>query len=251
MKGLKGQKILVTGASRGIGHAIADYLLGHGALVAAHYRNSSKPVRSLEEKYKGQAFPVRADLEQPRGAEQLFIEALKLLDGLDSLVINAGIFEAADIDDPMDAWLDNWHKTLHINLTMSGLLTKLAINHFQTAGQGRLIYIGSRAAFRGETKEYLAYAASKGGLTSLAKSVARSFGKNNIKAFVVAPGFVATDMAEEAIAQIGQQRVLNELALNTMTQAEDIAPVVALRCSGQMDHATGTTIDINAGSHIR
>lgn len=251
MKGLKGQKILVTGASRGIGHSIADYLLGQGALVAVHYRNSSKPVLSLEKKYKNQAFPVHADLEQPGGGEQLFEEALRLLGGLDSLVINAGIFEAANIEDPLDQWLDNWYKTLHINLTMSGLLTKLAINHFETSGQGRLIYIGSRAAFRGETKEYLAYAASKGGLTSLAKSVARSFGKSNIKAFVVAPGFVATDMAEQAIAQIGKQKVLNELALNTMTQPEDVAPVVALMCSGQMDHATGTTIDINAGSHIR
>ena len=251
MKGIKDQKILVTGSSRGIGHAIAQYLLQHGALVAAHYRNSEQPILSLQKKYKGQVFPVQADLAQVHGAEKLFEESLNLLSGMDSLVINAGIFEAAEIDAPMDQWLENWQKTIHVNLTASGILTKLAIRHFGSAGQGRLIYIGSRAAFRGETPEYLAYAASKGGLTSLAKSVARSFGSSNIKAFVVAPGFVATDMAEQAISQIGEEKVLQDLSLNTLTQPEDIAPVVALMCSGQMDHATGTTIDINAGSHIR
>ena len=251
MKGLKGQRLLVTGASRGIGYAIAEYLLQHGALVATHYRNTPNPVLSLQKKYKGQVFPVQADLEHVQGAEELFEKTLNKLSGLDGLVINAGIFEAVEIDAPMDQWIENWQKTLHVNLTSSGVLTKLAINHFESAGQGRLIYIGSRAAFRGETPEYLAYAASKGGLTSLAKSVARSFGRSNIKAFVVAPGFVATDMAEQAISQIGEEKVMQDLSLNSLTQPEDIAPVVALMCSGQMDHATGTTIDINAGSHIR
>ncbi len=127
----------------------------------------------------------------------------------------------------------------------------MGIEHFRKNGGGRFIYIGSRAAFRGETEEFLAYAASKGGLTSLARSVARSFGKENIKSFIVSPGFTRTQMAESFIEKYGEERVLKEIALNELTKPEDISPLIAMLCSGLMDHATGATIDINAGSHIR
>ncbi|MCK5401538.1 MAG: SDR family oxidoreductase, partial [Flavobacteriaceae bacterium] len=93
--------------------------------------------------------------------------------------------------------------------------------------------------------------ASKGGLTSLARSVARSFGKENIKSFIVSPGFTRTQMAESFIEKYGEERILNEIALNELTKPEDIAPLIAMLSSGLMDHATGATIDINAGSHIR
>lgn len=136
-------------------------------------------------------------------------------------------------------------------MTAVGVLTKLGIDHFKEQGGGRFIYIGSRAVFRGETEEYLAYAASKGGLTSLARSVARSFGKYNIKSFIVSPGFTRTQMAESFIEKYGEERILKEIALNELTKPEDIAPLIAMLSSGLMDHATGATIDINAGSHIR
>ena len=113
------------------------------------------------------------------------------------------------------------------------------------------MYIASRAAFRGETEEYLGYAASKGGLISLGRTVARSFGRYNIKSFMLAPGFVKTAMADQFIEAYGRERILSELALNELTEPKDVAPLVVLMCSGLMDHATGATIDVNAGSHIR
>ena len=113
------------------------------------------------------------------------------------------------------------------------------------------MYIASRAAFRGETEEYLGYAASKGGMISLGRTVARSFGKDNIKSFILAPGFVKTAMADQFIQSYGEERILSELSLKELTRPEDISPLVALMCSGLMDHATGATIDVNAGSHIR
>ena len=148
-------------------------------------------------------------------------------------------------------WYDIWQQTMQINLDAPALLTKLGISHFKKQEGGRFIYIASRAVFRGETNEYLAYAASKGGLVSLARSVARSFGKLNIKSFIIAPGFVKTKMAEQFIEDHGPQLILDEIALNEMTQPQDISPLVALMCSGAMDHTTGATIDLNAGSHIR
>jgi NAD(P)-dependent dehydrogenase (short-subunit alcohol dehydrogenase family) len=250
---LTDKNILVTGASKGIGYAIADYLMQNGANVAVHFNSGEDAARELIIKYpntKSRCF--QADLSKPESVKTLFNEVLIAYENLDSLVLNAGVFLAHHITNSIDDWFEVWKKTLAINLDSVGLLTKLGIDHFKSqASGGRFVYIGSRATFRGETQEYLAYAASKGGLTSLARSVARSFGKDNIKAFVVAPGFTRTQMAEAFINTYGEERILSEIALNELTRPEDIAPLVGLMCSGQMDHATGATIDVNAGSHIR
>lgn len=250
---LSNKNILVTGASKGIGHAIADYLMQHGANVAIHFNSGQDAARALVSKYpntKSRCF--QADLSQPESVKSLFNNVLSEYNYLDSMVLNAGVFLAHPVTNSIDDWFEVWKTTLAINLDSVGLLTKLGIDHFKfQASGGRFIYIGSRAAFRGETQEYLAYAASKGGLTSLARSVARSFGKDNIKAFVVAPGFTRTQMAEAFIETYGEERILNEISLNELTKPEDISPLVGLMCSGLMDHATGATVDINAGSHIR
>jgi NAD(P)-dependent dehydrogenase (short-subunit alcohol dehydrogenase family) len=96
----------------------------------------------------------------------------------------------------------------------------------------------------------MAYAASKGGLVALTRSIARGFGKEGIVAFTLAPGFVRTDMAQDFIDQYGAGYVVNDLALNTLTEADDIAPFAVLLASGLADHATGCTIDLNAGSYV-
>ncbi|NAS13251.1 SDR family NAD(P)-dependent oxidoreductase [Poritiphilus flavus] len=246
---LQGQRILVTGASRGIGKAISTYLLDRGAQVGVHYNQSKDAVSEITRTYP-LANVLRADLENAEEVLGLFENALESMGGIDSLVLNAGIFEPHFPDLSDEDWLAIWRKTIAVNLESAAILTKKAIEHFKSVGGGRLIYIGSRAAFRGETEEYLAYAASKGGLTSLARSVARSFGKYNITAFVLAPGFTRTAMAEKFIQQHGEQKILDEISLPRLTIPEDIAPLAALICSGKMDHATGTTIDMNAGSYI-
>ena len=248
---LKGQRILVTGASRGIGAAIARELLQDGATVALHYNKNPETVRELASSYPGQTMGFQADLENTEDTISLMERVITAMGPIHSIVLNAGVFIPHPIDMAEDDWLGIWRKIISINLESSGLITKMGIAHFREHGGGRFIYIGSRAAFRGETQEYLAYAASKGGMTSLARSVARSFGKDNIKSFVVAPGFTRTEMAEQFIAEYGEEKVLKEIALNELTKPEDIAPLISLMCSGKMDHATGTTIDINAGSHIR
>lgn len=248
---LKGQNILVTGASKGIGFAIAEELLRQGARVGVHYYSGKEQANGLVAKYgSDRARALQADLSDSDTVPQLFQKALDFLGSLDSIVLNAGVFTPHSTDMEVDDWFKIWKQTLAVNLDSAGLLTKLALDHYKEQKEGRLIYIGSRAAFRGETEEYLAYAASKGGLTSLARSVARSFGKSNIKSFVIAPGFTRTAMAEQFIREYGEEKVLGEIALNQLTEVSDIAPLVGFMCSGGMDHATGTTIDINAGSYI-
>ena len=249
---LSGQNILVTGASQGIGLAIAELLLEQGAKVGLHYRSTAASVERLSNKYgKERAFAIHADLEEKEGAKSLMDRTLENFQHLDSIVVNAGVFLPHHIDSPLEKWMEIWDRTIQVNLTASAIITKQVLEHFKERWQGRIIYIGSRAAFRGETEEYLAYAASKGGLTSIGKTVARSFGKYNIKSFVIAPGFTRTQMALDAISKIGEEKILENLALNSLTTPDDVAPLVAFMCSGKMDHATGTTIDLNAGSHIR
>jgi len=248
---LNNQHILVTGASKGIGFAIADYLLKEGANVVVHYHTGKEAADSLVSTYGNKrAKALRADLEKPEEVTTLFKNTLKFLGQLHSVVLNAGVFLPHTTNQSTPDWFATWKRTLAINLDSVGLMTKLTIDHFKEAGGGRFVYIGSRAAFRGETEEYLGYAASKGGLTSLARSVARSFGKQNIKALVIAPGFTKTAMAEEFIKVHGEAKVLSELSLNQLTTVQDIAPLVGFICTGAMDHATGTTIDVNAGSYI-
>lgn len=250
---LKDQNILVTGASDGIGYEIARHLMQNGARVAIHYNTNSKSALELLEEFGSSGSQIfQANLSDTNSCANLWDEVLRDFKSLDSVVLNAGVYLKHPVEESDDGWLRTWNLSLAINLDAAGLLTKKAIQHFKTRKLGgRLIYIASRAVFRGETEEYLGYAASKGGLVSLARSVARSFGKYNIKSFILAPGFVRTAMAKQFIETYGEQRICDELSLPKLTEPEDIAPLIALMCSGLMDHATGATIDINAGSHIR
>jgi len=249
---LSNKKILLTGASDGIGREVADYLMKMGARVAVHYNTNKDSAESLVLKYKktnSKAF--KADLSKEDEVFKLFNKVKEQFENINTIILNAGVFIPHSTNENTEVWLSVWKKTIEINLNAIGLLTKLGIDHFKEIGGGTFVYIGSRAVFRGETEEYLAYAASKGGIVSLARSVARSFGKQNVKSFILSPGFTRTKMAENFIAKYGEKKVLNEIALNELTTPQDLAPLIGLMCSGLMDHATGATIDVNAGSHIR
>ncbi|NND32357.1 MAG: SDR family oxidoreductase, partial [Saprospiraceae bacterium] len=181
---LHNTSILVTGASQGIGKAIANYTMSMGARVAVHYNTHRQGAETLVEQYpatNSKAF--KADLSHISEVIDFFKAVNVEFGQIDVIILNAGVFIPHSTFEEVDEWFKIWKKTLAINLDAVGILTKLGIDHFREHGGGRFIYMGSRAVFRGETEEYLAYAASKGGMTSLARSVARSFGKDNIKAF--------------------------------------------------------------------
>jgi NAD(P)-dependent dehydrogenase (short-subunit alcohol dehydrogenase family) len=138
-----------------------------------------------------------------------------------------------------------------VNLRAVDLLSRLAVRHFLQRDGGRIINVASRAAFRGDTPEYMTYAASKGGVVALTRSIARGFGKAGICAFALAPGFVRTEMAQEYIDAVGEDHVADDLALDRLTEPADLTPLVILLASGLADHATGSTFDLNAGSYVR
>ena len=240
----------MTGAGRGIGRAIATGMLESGAVVALHYHRSDTGIEELRQQFQDRAIPVRGDLSQPHVSSSLYESAIASLGGLDVLVNNAGIAIHSSLQKEEQDWLSDWKDTLHVNLISASVLCKLAIQTFLSQGGGRIINISSRAAFRGDTSDYWAYAASKGGLVSLTRSIARGFGKQNIMAFNLAPGFVKTDMAKEFSDEYGEEILLKDIALPQLTAPADLIPMIVLLASGLADHATGTTIDFNAGSYV-
>lgn len=245
---LSNQTVLVTGASRGIGKSIAGGLAASGARVAVHFNKNRETAEQLAKTIGNRSKTFQADLASTDSCQLLFKEVVAEFGQINVLVNNAGIFLMSPL--ASDSWLNDWNKTMDVNLRATALLSKLAIEHFQHKGGGRIINIASRAAFRGDNPEHLAYAASKGGMVALTKSIARGFGKDNITAFLIAPGWVKTDMNKETIEQYGESSITKDLALNTLTQPSDLSPIITLLASGLADHATGTTIDVNAGSYV-
>ncbi len=246
---LSGQTVLVTGASRGIGAAVARSLAASGARVAIHYGKGREAAEALAQEIGARAFG--ADLAAADACASLWEAVVGSYGTIHGLVNNAGVAVGSPVTGPTERWLADWNHTLAVNLTATALLTRAALAHFEQQHNGRIVNIASRAAFRGDTPDYLAYAASKGGMVALTRSIARGFGKKGIKAFLIAPGFTRTDMAQAFIDQYGEDYAMRDIALERLTEPDDIAPTVTFLLSGLADHATGSTIDLNAGSYVR
>ena len=229
-----------------------------GATVAVHYARSEDAAREVADACGNESRVFQADLADLDATDALFGEVVGELGPVDGLVNNAGVAVPAPFDAPTGEWEAAWTQTMTVNLRAPELLCRHAVRHFQSRPEtedgapagGRIVSVASRAAFRGDTPEYVSYAASKAGLVALTKSLARGFGGDGVKAFCVAPGFTRTDMAQDFIDEYGEAHATSDLALNRLTEPEDIAPTVAFLLSGHADHATGTTVDLNAGSYV-
>ncbi len=246
---LHNKNILVTGASNGIGKGIAEALGNSGAKIAIHYNSNQQNASELARQIGNGSEVFQADLSDANSCEKLFNDVISRFNRLDAIINNAGTLIMSPLES--ENWIKDWDLTMATNLRAVGILCRMAIQHFQANGGGRIINIASRAAFRGDTPEFLAYAASKAGVVALSKSIARGFGSDNITCFTLAPGWVKTDMTKESIDKYGEHHILEGIALNRLTEPKDIAPIVILLASGLADHATGTTIDINAASYVR
>mgnify|MGYP000297073906 CR=1 FL=1 len=244
------QIVLVTGASRGIGRAAAEALADTGATVAVHYGRSEDAAAEVVAACDRGARAFQADLSTLEATDALIERVVDAYGRLDALVLNAGVAVPTPLDDDTQSWGDAWAETMHVNLRAPELLCRHALDHFRSRSGGRIISVASRAAFRGDTPDYMTYAASKAGLVALTRSIAREFGTDDVKAFTLAPGFTRTDMAQDFIDEYGEAHATSDLALNELTEPADVASVVVFLASGHGDHATGTTIDVNAGSYV-
>ena len=246
----EGRAVLVTGGGRGIGAAVSRRFAQANARVLIHYGRDYDAAAALAAEIGGGAVTMQADLADPAAATGLWTRA-EAIAPIAALVNNAGVALASPPEGDDDRFLSDWNATMAVNVTAAALLCRAAIPSFRSRGGGRIVNISSRAAFRGDAPDYLAYAASKGALTALTKSIARGFGKDRITCFGVAPGFTRTAMAQDFIDRYGEDFAMKDIALPRLTEPDDVAPTVVFLASGLADHATGTTVDVNAASYVR
>ncbi len=232
--------ILLTGASRGIGAAALAALRSSGNNVIGH---SSKGGDGL----------IAADLADPNAPRELWSSALTAAGGrIDVLINNAGIFESAEIDGSDDEWRAAWARTMTINLQASADLCRLAIRHFRETGEGgRIVNVASRAAWRGDSPDHWHYAASKGAMISMTKTIARAYGAENILAYAVCPGFTMTPMADDYLASRGGAQILADIPLGRVAATEEIGEIIRWLATDAPASATGSAIDANGASYVR
>lgn len=232
--------ILITGASRGIGAATRTALEARGARILGHGRSDGP----------GQ---IGEDLSDPSAPRRLWTRALEGLDGrIDVLINNAGIFEAAPVGAGDEIWAATWARTLQVNLQASADLCRLAIRHFEDRGEpGRIINIASRAAYRGDSPAHWHYAASKGGMVAMTKSIARGFAGQGILAFAICPGFVMTGDADSYLASRGGERLLADIPLGRVADPGEVASAATFLALDAPASMTGAVLDINGASFVR
>lgn len=241
------KRALVTGASRGIGNSIAERMIDRNWQVIGTSRSGNFPANLTDQAgFTG----VTVDFSIPAELNKI-LKPMLLSDPPQVLINNVGTFQAADFQIADLDWLDIWQQTMQVNLTSAALLCKWFINaHLAANTGGIIINIASRAAYRGDTQEFASYAASKGGMVAMTKSIARGFGKQGIVAYSIAPGFVETDMASESIEFYGREYLTRDSAFPQMTQPGEVANLVAFLATGEVRHMTGSTFHINGGSYM-
>ena len=244
--------VLVTGASRGIGRAIAVAFAKLGDRVAIHHRDSAGLAADVLAELPGSGHTVvQADLADPEAVRQAVDAACETLGGLDVLVNNAGIFAPHPITQVSYAeWQAAWQATLGVNLIGAANVTWCAVQHMVTHGGGRVINVSSRGAFRGEPR-HPAYGASKAGLNALGQSLARALAPHGITVTGVAPGYVATDMITSQLAGPGGDAIRAQSPFGRVAQPAEIAAAVVYLASPEAEWASGAILDLNGASYLR
>lgn len=238
--------VLVTGSSRGIGAAAKAALEARGISVIGH---RTRP---------DDADTIAADFADPLAAQTLWNEAMERSGGdIAAVVNNAGLFEPNSLDSSDIEWLDRWEDTLRINLTAAAQISRYAVRHWQEgfAGQdgvrGRLVHVASRAAYRGDSPAHWHYAAAKGGMVAMHKTIARAYAAEGILSFAITPGFTDTAMAGGYLESRGGPGLLADIPLGRVATPEEIASIITYCALDAPASMTGAVIDANGASFVR
>ena len=241
MYNLKGKKALVTGASGGIGAAIATKLHQNGAMVTLS-GTRVEPLIKLKEELGDNSFVSRCDLSDGDQVGNLIETVSSQMNGLDILINNAGL----TMDNLLMRMSDEqWQKVINVNLSATFKLCKDSLRGMMKSRWGRIINISSVVALTGNPGQSN-YSASKAGIIALSKSLASEVASRGITVNCVAPGFIKTSMTE-MLTEDQHNQILNKIPVNRMGNAEEIASGVAFLASLEASYITGTTLNINGG----
>ena len=247
MISVKNYNVLVTGGSRGIGKACVELFLKAGANVAFTFNSAKEEADKIVSEYKklSKVKNYRVNLADPSEIGNQVGSILNDFGNIDALVNNAGIWKEAAID---KMTIEEWNEMISVNLTSTYYITKLLVPKMKEKHFGRIINISSTAGQRGEAF-HSHYAASKGGMISLTKSLAAELGEYNITVNCVAPGWVITDMTTGSLAETKiYNEVLGDIPLKKIAQPEEIAGPVLFLASNLASHITGEILNVNGGS---
>lgn len=246
-----GKGVLVTGASRGIGRAIAIGFSERGARVAVHFGvREDEAARTLATLAGRGHMSVGADLADPEAVARMVDTAVEALGRLDVLINNAGVYEMHPVASvTFDRWQEAWRRTLAVNLVGAANASYCAARRMIEAGGGVIVNVSSRGAFRGEPKAP-AYGASKAGLNAMGQSLAVALAPHGISVVTVAPGWVETDMANAHLKARGDA-IRNQSPFGRVATAEEVAYAVLFAASDGAAHMSGAIIDVNGASYLR
>ncbi len=244
--------MLVTGASRGIGAAIARAFAAQGDRVAVHYGSSADAAEQAVSSLAGDGHvTVQADMADAEAVRAAVDSAAERLGRLDVLVNNAGIFVAhPPLTTSYEQWQEAWSRTLATNLVGAANAAFCAVPHLRAAGGGAIVNVSSRGAFRGEPNNP-AYGASKAGMNAFGQSLALALAPEGISVGTVAPGFVQTEMAREILDGPGGDAVRAQSPYGRVAKPEEVAAAVLWLASPEAAFSTGTIIDVNGASYLR
>jgi len=247
MARLEGRTALVTGASRGLGRAIALKLAEDGACVALNYRSGEEQAREVADQIRscgGTALLFRADVSVKDEARSLIGTVLEQWGHLDVLVNNAGITRDRSMRKLTD---DDWTGVINTNLNSVYYCTSAALKPMIERKYGRVVNISSFVGQAGNFGQ-ANYSASKGGVIAFTKSVAIEVAKYNVTVNAIAPGFTETDMLAKVAADVREQ-ILTKIPMGRFGKPEDIARAVAFLCA-EGDYITGQQINVNGGVYM-
>lgn len=248
MINLKGRKALITGGSRGIGRSTAILFAEAGSDVGLNYLNQSeaaKEVKKAIEKIGRECLIFKADISQKTDVSSMIEEIMKKWEQIDILVNNAGIWTYGEMGNISE---EVWEETMKINLDGVYYTCNAVIPFMKEKKRGTIINISSTAAVRGEAF-HSHYAASKGAIVSLSKSLAVELAPYNIRVNSVAPGWVDTDMCAEVFSDPDfRKKVQDSIPLGRIPLPEDIAGAILFLASDLASHVTGEVLNVNGGS---
>lgn len=245
---LNGKTAVVTGASRGIGRAIALELARRGAMVIINYNGSKEKAEEVKNEIEaagGKAEAVQCDVADFAACEQFFKDVIEKYQSIDILVNNAGITKDGLLMKMSEADFEN---VLDINLKGTFHCMRFASGQMMKQRQGRIINISSVVGVSGNAGQ-ANYAASKAGVIGLTKSAAKELASRNITVNAVAPGFIETDMTA-ALPQKIKEAATAQIALGTFGKPEDIAHAVAFLASENARYITGQVLNVDGGMLI-